>query len=242
MTEEVELLRQWSPVLFFVGDDRQKIYAHTDGLKAVRAILPPEREHVLPFHYRVAPEICRMADRILTPKSGTSLEASSHYDGPRPGEIDIQGHPLSPEKQLEKAAEKLGDQIRVYADLIQQGDRLGVVVARTDDREAVFEYFEQDSNLRGMSKIIRAREEGEDDYDPAFDNEKPICILTVAGCKGLEFRAVHWLCSERLSYYHTREHYYTVVTRAKSSLNIYYTTALPNELARAHAASSEELW
>jgi superfamily I DNA/RNA helicase len=240
--EEVELISEWSDVLFFVGDDRQKIFEYADGLRAVRQLLPPGREHVLPFHYRVAPEICHMADRILIPQSGVSLERSSHYDGPRPGEIDIQPKPLSREAQLEAAATKLKDQVRVYADLIQQGDRLGIIVARKEDRDAVFEYFEQDVDLVGKSKIIRARDEADVDYDPSFDADAPICILTVAGCKGLEFRAVHWLFAEQLSYHHTHETYYTVVTRAKSSLNIYYNAALPNVLVRAHSIGNEELW
>jgi superfamily I DNA/RNA helicase len=242
IAEEVQLMSQWSSVLFFVGDDRQKIFSYSNGLSAVRRIIPSDQEHMLPFHYRVAPEICHMADRILTPQSGISLEDSSHYDGPRPGEIDIQKRRLSREKQLEKASAKLKAQVRVYADLIQQGDRLGVVVAKTEDRDAVLEYFEQDADLAGQAKIIRARDEDDDTYDPSFDPNMPICILTVAGCKGLEFRSVYWLFCEQLSHHHTKEHYYTVVTRAKSSLNIYYTTALPNVLARAHADSNEEMW
>ncbi|HEY2391387.1 MAG TPA: AAA family ATPase [Candidatus Angelobacter sp.] len=242
LTEEVDLIKQWGDVLFFVGDDRQKIFDYADGLRAIRQVVTPEQEFVLPFHYRVAPEICHMADRILTPKSGVGLEESSQYDGPRPPEIDIQKRLLTREKQLERAAAKLKDQARVYGDLIQQGDRLGVIVARTQDRDAVFEYFENDADLAGKSKIMRSRGEDDDSYDPSFDVDSPISILTVAGCKGLEFRAVHWLFCEQLSNYHTREHYYTVVTRAKSSLNIYYTTALPDILARAYAESGEELW
>src|ERR1700722_3982285 len=70
LEEEVELVAEWSPVLFFVGDDRQKIYGHAEGLSAVRRIVPSSHERVLPFHYRVAPEICRVADRILTPTGG----------------------------------------------------------------------------------------------------------------------------------------------------------------------------
>ncbi len=234
MPEEVEVLAQWRSVLFFVGDDRQKIYEHTDGLKAVRAIVPSSHERVLPFHYRLAPELCRMADRILLPGAGGSLEASEHYNGPRPGQIEIWG-PLHPDRQLEQATTKLKDQVRVYADLIQQGDRLGVVVARKDARDIVFAHFEQDPVLKGKSKIVRAREDGDDLYDPSFDPDVPICILTVQGCKGLEFRSVHWLFCEELSRHHNNEHYYTVVTRAKTSLDIYYTKTLPQVLARAHS-------
>lgn len=242
LTEEVELLAQWSQTLFFVGDDRQKIYGHDEGLKAVRQIVPTPKEFVLPFHYRVAPEICRVADRILLPQSGRSLESTAHYNGPRPATVNVQPKPLSKDRQQAQAMAKLKEQIRVYADLIKEGDRLGVIVARKDDREKVFEYFQRDATLKGKSKIIRAREESDDDYDPSFDPDTPICILTVKGCKGLEFRSVHWLFCDDLSGYHNLEHYYTVITRAKTSLDIYYTNGLPQAIARAHSESGKIQW
>jgi superfamily I DNA/RNA helicase len=221
MQEEVELLDQWSPVLFFVADSRQKLFKEAEGLDALRQVVRPLREHTLPFHYRVAPEICHMADQILTPQTGSSLESTCHYSGPRPATIDSHG-PLPANNQLAEAGRKLKEQIRVYADLIQQGDTLGVTVARKEHRETVFKYFEQDRILKGKSKIIRAKDATNRGYDPSFEIDVPICVLTVEGCKGLEFRAVHWLFCEELSHYHDSEHYYTVVTRAKTSLDLYF--------------------
>ena len=82
--EEVDLLARWSDVLFLVGDDRQQIFAGAEGLLAVRQIVPSNNERTLPFHYRVAPEICRVADRILLPQTGDGLAATCHYNGPQP--------------------------------------------------------------------------------------------------------------------------------------------------------------
>jgi superfamily I DNA and RNA helicase len=183
-----------------------------------------------------------MADRILTPGSGESLASSAQYNGPTPAAIAIQPRPLTKERQMELAAARLKDQIRVYADLIKQGDRLGVIVARRSDRELVLDYLQQDPALDGKCKIIRAKDDADDRYDPSFDPDCPVCILTVKGCKGLEFRAVHWLFSDDLSAYHNSEHYYTVVTRAKTSLDIYYTRFLPQVLARAHSESGVPRW
>jgi superfamily I DNA/RNA helicase len=242
LEEEVKLVTQWSPVRFFVGDDRQKIYGHAEGLNAVRQVVLKTHERALPFHYRVAPEICRVADRILLPSSGESLESSAHYNGPQPAKVTVQRRALNKDDQLERAAERLKEQIRVYADLIKQGDRIGVIVSYKVDRERVFNYFEEQPALKGKSKIIRAKDDSDDDYDPSFDPEAPICILTVQGCKGLEFRAVHWLFSDDLSRYHNPEHYYTVVTRAKTSLDIYYTNMLPETLARAHSQAGVNPW
>ena len=240
--EEVELLRNWSEVLFFVGDNRQRIFSETDGLDAVRKVVGTSHERTLQFHYRVASEICRVADRILLPGNGKSLESTCHYDGPKPATVRFQSKALSPERQLAAATEVLKKQIRVYADRIKQGDRLGVIVARKEDRDHVLDYFDQDPDLRDQAQVVRAKDKQERGYDPAFASDKPICILTLKGCKGLEFRVIHWLFSDDLSQHHRREHYYTVVTRAKTSLDVYYTNALPQELATAHSSDRIAPW
>jgi hypothetical protein len=242
LSEEAELIAQWSPVVFFVGDDNQKIFENTEGLDAVRRIVSHTHERVLEFHYRVAPEICQVADRILLPPNGRSLTSTEHYKGPKPATVAVQPQALTKDRQLEITGKRLREQIRVYGDLIRQGDRLGVVVARRDDRDFVLNYLEAIPALAGKSKIIRSKEGSDDDYDPSFDSEAPICILTVKGCKGLEFRAVHWVFADELSYYHKPEHYYTVVTRAKTSLDISYTNALPQILARAHSETGVTEW
>ena len=103
-----------------------------------------------------------MADRIQVAQGGERLAATSHYDGPKPGRIAVTG-PISRDAILERAANGLRDQVRVYADLIAQGDRLAVIVARKEDREVVFDYLESDPELAGKSQIIRARTGEEDD-------------------------------------------------------------------------------
>jgi superfamily I DNA/RNA helicase len=242
LPEEIQLLSEWTPVLFFVGDDRQRIYEDRDGLEAVRRLVGTSQERELQFHYRIAPEICHMADRIMLPVSGQGLATTAQYKGPRPAVISIQREPLSKDRQIDIALEKLAEQIRVYGDLIRQGDRLGVIVARKEDRETVFDAFEADSRLNGKSKIIRARGENESGYDPSFDPDTPVCILTIQGSKGLEFRAVHWLFADDLDIYHRPEHFYTVVTRAKTSLDISFTSFLPRELAKAYAPPTPPQW
>lgn len=241
LAKEVELISQWGKVVFYVGDDRQKIFENTEGLEAVRRVVLASHERVLKFHYRLAPEICHVADRILLPPSGNKLTETEHYKGPKPGTVTIQPHALSKDRQLEITAARLQEQIRVYGDLIKQGDRLGVVVALKSDRDIVFNYLENVPALRGKSKIIRAKDSNEC-YDISFSADAPICILTVQGCKGLEFRCVHWLFADELSYHHNPEHYYTVVTRAKTSLDICYTNMLPETLARAHSESGVTSW
>ena len=242
LEEEVDVIAAWSRQRFFVGDDRQKIHAEAEGLDPVRLLIPPAHVRTLRFHYRLASEICRAADRILVPHGGESLESTCHYNGPQPASVTVQLNAQTRSEQLSAATDRLKQQVRVYEDLLNQGDRIGVIVARTDDREVVFEHLSQDPILKDMVQIVRARAAEESDHDPAFDPERPICILTVKGCKGLEFRTVHWLFADCLSHHHGNEEYYTVITRAKTSIDVYYTEALPDALARAHAADGVLPW
>jgi len=244
MPEEIASLSAWSPVLFFVGDDRQKIYDHGIGLKSLRELIGDKlSEHSLPFHYRLAPELCHVADRILTPTGGGNLAVTSQYVGPKPGHVDAHG-PLSRDAQIELLKTALKDQLRVYGDLLDAGDRLGIVVPYRNDRELVLTSLERDHDLSGLGHIVRARTgEAEDrDYDPAIGEDKRILILTEKGVKGLECRALHWLFADELRH-RTSETYYTVVTRAKTSLDVYHSNDLPGILARSIAPDTgQDLW
>jgi hypothetical protein len=64
-----------------------------------------------------------------------------------------------------------------------------------------------------------------------FDPGARICIVTAQSCKGLEFRALHWLFADERPGLITRERAYAVVTRAKTSLNAYHHGPLPTVLA-----------
>src|SRR5262249_9464963 len=150
----------------------------TRGLDAVRRAVENVKVKVLPFHYRIAPEVCEVADRILQPLGGDTLLSTCHYSGPKPGRVTVAREALSKEEQIRKTAQKLKEQIRVCGGLIREGDLLGVIGGRKDGRDYVWEAFEQDPLLHGRSKVIRAREGSDDDYDPSFDAAAPICILT----------------------------------------------------------------
>lgn len=242
LQEEVDAIAAWGKNIFFVGDDRQKIYTAAEGLDPVRRLLPVGHERTLTFHYRLAGEICRVADRILIPQGGEPLYSTCHYNGPSPASVTVQPNSQTKGQQLQVVAERLKQQVRVYADLIRQGDRIGIIVARKADRQIVFDSLTRDQALSNLVQVVRARGADETDYDPALEPDRPICILTVKGCKGLEFRTVHWLFSDELEYHHADEDYYTVVTRAKTSIDVYYTRDLPDVLARAHAADGVPPW
>ncbi len=68
-----------------------------------------------------------------------------------------------------------------------------------------------------------------------------MCITTVQSCKGLEFRALHWLFADDTPYL-TRQKAYTVVTRAKTSLNVYRHGQLSALLAGAFPPPPQRLF
>ena len=92
LNEEVALLSHWGRNLFFVGDDKQRIYGHPSGLPAVRAHIPAKNEHILQFHYRVAPELSEVADRILRSTGNGSFTSPAHNAGPGRGACRWAGH------------------------------------------------------------------------------------------------------------------------------------------------------
>ncbi|MCW8282628.1 AAA family ATPase [Agrobacterium sp. InxBP2] len=240
--EEVELLAARADKLFFVGDDRQKIYEGADGLQTVRSLTPAPEEQSLSFHYRLAPEICSMADRILSTGTGRTLSETCHYDGPRPARI--LPHQNDRSGLVAQLMQTLKTQLRAYGDRISEGDRLGVVVPRRDDRDEIANSLEADPDLQGRWQIVRSRtgDASDRDYNPALDADRPILIMTEQACKGLEFRALHWMFVDDLAHHRTDERYYTIVTRAKTSLDIYHIGALPSQIARSYAPPARSLW
>lgn len=241
ITEEVDLLRSRTKRLFFSGDDRQRIYEGSNGLAAINHLIPNVEERRLSFHYRIAPELCGMADRILSSGSGKALSETCHYDGPRPGRVDV--HKDNRGALINMLLQSLKAQLRAYGDRIAQGDRLGVVVPRKEDRQDIADALDNDSDLESRWQIVRSRSgDAGDGYNPALDASHPILIMTEQACKGLEFRALHWLFVNDLAHYRTSERYYTIVTRAKTSLDIYYSGTMPTQLARSYVAPSKGLW
>ena len=93
LQEEVAVIAAWSRQRFFVGDDRQKIHAEAEGLDPVRRLIPRDHVRTLRFHYRLAHEICRAADRILVPHDGQSMESTCYYNGPKPASVTVQPSP-----------------------------------------------------------------------------------------------------------------------------------------------------
>jgi DNA helicase IV len=219
--EEVTLFGLLTPRLMMVGDDKQKLYDGVDGgIEQARTMGCQEIE--LKHHFRISKDICRVADSILLP-GNYRLEQFNHYVGPTPSVPSAQGHLTRPD-QLSALEEALDVQLDTYN---EPADLIGIVAWRKQDCDLIAEHL-ADTRFGNITRVFHS-----DIERRRFEPGVRICIITIQSCKGLEFRALHWLFADEYSHFTTRERAYTVVTRAKSSLTLYHNDPLPGFLAGA---------
>jgi DNA helicase IV len=227
--EEIELFDSLSSRIMMVGDSRQKLFEAAGGLEAAEQLNYNTIE--LKHHFRISREIARVADSILLP-GDYKLEEYCHYKGPTPSTPAIHSG-LNGSLQLDRVIEALDLQLDAYND---PADMIGIVTARTNYCDAIKERLD-DTRFGPMAKVFHSEID-----DRSFAGGNRICIVTTQSCKGLEFRALHWLMPERDTFLRSRERAYTVVTRAKSSLTVYYNDSLPSYLAGAFPAPTASLF
>jgi DNA helicase IV len=219
--EEVRLIGRLTDKLMFAGDSHQHLHDVSGSIETAKEIGCVKSE--LQHHYRISPQICEVADNILV-HSNYRLGQYCHYRGPPPSNPHAIGG-LSREEQLEQLAEALDLQLDTYND---PADLLGVVTWRTKDCEEIFERLLEYEKFSGNTRLFHSGVQGRQ-FDPGCKS----CVVTVQSCKGLEFRALHWMFADENAYWTTRDRAYTVVTRAKSSLTVYHQNPLPAILAGA---------
>ncbi|WP_316191590.1 MULTISPECIES: AAA family ATPase [unclassified Bradyrhizobium] len=221
--EEVNLFAALSSRLMLVGDSRQRLYDAEGAMEAATAARCQTIE--LKHHYRISRDICRVADSILV-QGDYKLETYCHYQGPTPSPPTSIGG-LTRAQQIARLLESLDIQIDTYND---PNDLIGVVAWRTEDCDSLFEVL-SGTRFGPMAAVFHSAIQNR-----SFRPGCRICIVTVQSCKGLEFRALHWLFADEYGHYITRERAYTVATRAKSSLTVYHNRALAACLAGAIAS------
>lgn len=219
--EEIELVCRLSERSMMVGDSRQKVHDSVGGLDAAKQHSTETIE--LKHHFRISPQICRVADAILV-QPGFKMSDYEHYQGPPPSEPIAKGG-LSRGAQILELAEALDLQLDTYND---PSDLIGVVAWQQADCNLVFGHLEALPRFTGLCRVFHS-EIKRRSFGPACR----ICIVTLQSCKGLEFRALHWLFADENNYFITDERAYTAVTRAKSSLVVYHNGRLPGCLAGA---------
>jgi hypothetical protein len=141
--------------------------------------------------------------------------------------------PLSSADQLNSLVSALDLQLDAYND---PSDLLGVVVGKIDECELVLERLNAETRLNGRCAVFHSGVQNRH-----CDEDCKVCITKVQSCKGLEFRALHWLFAETMPYL-TRQKAYMVVTRAKTSLSVYREGALPAILSGAFPPAPQRLF
>lgn len=223
---ELEVFFQLGQVVFGAADSRQRIYVVDDvGPVGLQKRFPNVYE--LKHHYRNGHKICLVADELAKSWGGFEpLMPTSNYLEPKaPSSVTV--HSCDDlEAQVAQAVVNLERQLKAYPE-----EYLGVLCPnRTTLKNAAKLLLSSKLHER---MVVQSSEDG---Y-VAFEPEKPVCICTVYGAKGLEFRAAHILDAESMKKSPlNRNIAYMAVTRAKTSLSIYHSKPIPGYLDSALAA------
>jgi DNA helicase IV len=216
----MNVLRSLGEHFFGVADSRQKIYKGQDSLKQLEKTI---NTVTLPFHYRNGHQICIVADGLAkVPITPTLLETSKYPEAKLPSTVDPL--PFSTlDEQVDELLTRLDTQLKAYP-----GEFIGVACPRSEDLTLVID------RLRHSPFASQLIVQTSDDGYEAFDQKRSICVCRLHSAKGLEFRAFHILAAEGLKKFPMqRELTFMGVTRAKTSLCIYYSGDLPSYLEGA---------
>lgn len=219
--ELVGIMSNLTSRLFMAGDTNQRIFekdAKDSGINTARDIA--DMIVTLKYHYRIGQNICVAAERLL--KSTDSLIATCRYNSQLGSRVEVH-HINGLEAQCAELASRLVTQIRTYG-----RDGIGVITARRETRDRIYELL-RGTPVGELTKIMAS-----DADEPWYDEERPISIMTLQAAKGSEFRAVHWIEADNTPFF-TRQKAYVITTRAKSSLDVYYSKRLQPSLSSAFA-------
>jgi superfamily I DNA/RNA helicase len=117
------------------------------------------------------------------------------------------------------------------------GELLGIICPQHKELEQV-----KDILSRSRIANLCVFQDPNAGYVP-FDSQRPICLSTLHSAKGLEFRALHMVACDTLKKFpqNNRNMTFTGVTRAKTSLSLYYIDDLYGYFERALTVLSPRL-
>jgi superfamily I DNA/RNA helicase len=213
---ELDIFFQLGEVVFAAADSRQHIYPEGIASNGLEERFP--NVYSLKHHYRNGQKICRVADELSKSwgRFDPLFPTCNYKEKLFPSSVTIH-QSANLETQVEEAVVSLERQMKAYPD-----EYLGILCPSRACLKAVWNVV-QSSRIAGRT-VLQSADEG---YVP-FEAEKPICLCTIHGAKGLEFRTVHLLDAENMKRSPlNRNIAYTAVTRAKTSLSIYHSQPIP---------------
>lgn len=223
LPEEIHIFNILGRSLFCVADSRQKIYEGADSIDELRKIIGTP--HGLRFHYRNGTKICKVADGIMSGKDSHELllETSNYDEEANPSSVELV-RCQSLEKQADCIIAKLDAQLKAYTD-----ELIGIVCPKREEVEYLWsrinasEFAEKAVLQKGKNR-------------ETFESTTRICVCTIHAAKGLEFRSLHIAACESLSKFaRNRSMCFTAITRAKTSLSLYYGGQIRGYLESAFA-------
>lgn len=225
-SDEIAVIGLFARQLYAVGDERQRVTGVTGGLEALKQRCGDPV--VLQHHYRNGLKICRVADGIRNEIDlEVGMEASSRYnEHDFKSSVEAKGG-IALAEQCTAATEEIATQLFAYPD-----EAIGVLCPKLEDASLVV------AALRASKVGDKVQAQLATEGYQAFDPDRPVIVSTILGAKGLEFRAVHLLGMEKLSKFGATQKNlaFTGVTRAKTSLRVYYDTSIPGYFVRGISA------
>ncbi len=208
LPEEVSVFKSLASRFFAVADSRQQLYRGGASLKHLEENC---NVHRLRFHYRNGYNICRLADSIGKgmPAYDPTLPTCKYPEEKIPSSFRF--HELDFDAQVAKIVEQIQIEMKAYPN-----EMIAIICPKNADLDRMHNAVSQTSIGRFTVKQSSA-----DGYE-GFDADTPICLTTMHGCKGLEFRTVHGAMMDSLRRFPLqRNMIFTLATRAKTSLTLY---------------------
>ncbi|MES2841775.1 MAG: ATP-binding domain-containing protein [Pseudomonadota bacterium] len=218
---ELAILQRLTPRLMAAGDSRQSIYAGSGVEVATEAGFIVKS---LQFHYRIGKAICSVADIVYPPELGEpTLLQRSQYDE----KLVSSAEPVHC-SSLEEQAVRLVDNVRLQLKSYP-GESVGVLAPTF--KKGVLDAIRDAFDAADFSDLVEYHGGKERD----FPEGKRVFVLTCHSAKGMEFRAVNIVAAENMVHgsLGRRALIFTSVTRAKTSLRVYYAGKLPATLDTA---------
>lgn len=208
LPEEVTVFRSLAKRLFAVADSRQQLYRGGSSLESLEASC---RVHRLQYHYRNGVNICRLADSIGKGMASYDMTLPTCRYNESSNRSSFEWLECDFEDQVEHLVARIEIDLRAFP-----GEMIAVICPKNADLNRMHEAL---LSTPVASRIVK--QSSSDGYT-AFDSNTPVCLTTMHGCKGLEFRTVHGAMMESLRKFPLQRNLiFTLVTRAKTSLTLY---------------------
>jgi superfamily I DNA/RNA helicase len=219
LPEEIQVFLRAAKNVCFAGDSNQRIF----NASSVIPDLEKKLEVVtLKTHYRIGHAICRAADAVAKAAGMALIEGNCNY---KDAEAKVSFIPCKDDQeQFTQIVEGLKVQLTAYPD-----ELLGVAAPRITDRDALRAHLET-SDVAQF--VLPHRKAG------TGDANQRIYVAHLLEIKGLEFRTLHLALMQHLYKLgkNQKRIAYTAITRAKTTLDVYYTGGIPGYLEQAQVA------